>query len=193
MVVILAVVVAAVFVRALLRNPGQGPGRGAPAGQATPVAQVAPASPSPPARAIRPAIIKGTSVSSVDEQGQRQWELYAESVIVDSAAGTATLTVVRGTHFKDGRPATTFVAPRGVFSIVSRNVTLTGRVQARSAAGHALEADRVQWLAKKQQLEASGAVVLHQRGMTVYADRLTADVELQRTRLAGRIRVTVAP
>lgn len=188
----LAIAVISVFVWALLKNPNQAPERGAvPALRvtATPAPRV---SATPRGVAIPPAVIKGTSISSVDEKGRRQWELYADSVIVDGAAGTATLTSVRGTYFKEGQPAISFTAPRGTFFIATRNVTLSGHVLARSASGHALEADLVQWFAKTQQIEASGAVVLRQGGMTVHADRLTADAALRRTRLQGNIRVTVA-
>ena len=189
----LTIAVVSVFVWALLRNPDQMPGRGTatPALRvtATPGARVAR---TPRAGAIPAAEIKGSSISSVDEQGRRQWELYAESVTVDSTAGTAALTSVRGTYFQEGQPAISFTAPRGTFFINTRNVTLSGRVHARAASGYVLEADVVQWFAKTAQVEASGSVVLHQSGMTVHADRLTADVALKRTRLQGHIRVTVA-
>src|SRR3989304_702211 len=77
---------------------------------ATPGARVAR---TPRAGAIPAAEIKGSSISSVDEQGRRQWELYAESVTVDSTAGTAGLTSVQGTYFQEGQPAISFTAPRG--------------------------------------------------------------------------------
>lgn len=191
----LAVVAATLVVWALLRNPNTPPRPGVavptPALTQTP-GQRPPASPSPRAGVVPQAVIKGTTISSVDEKGRRQWELQATSVVVDSAAGTATLTTVAGTYFKEGKPAISFTAPRGTFFIVTRNVTLSERVQARSVSGHRLEANLMRWVHKTQQIEASGAIVLHQRGLTIYADRLTADAALQRTRLEGNIRVTVA-
>jgi len=191
--VALAVLAATLVVWALLRNPNQTSERAA----TSPVPRVTqtprpPVSPTPSAGGVPQAVIKGTTVSSVDEKGRRQWELRATSVVVDSAAGTAALTAVAGTYFKEGKPAISFTAPRGTFFIVTRNVALSERVQARSVSGHTLEADLIRWVHKTQQIEASGAIVLRQRGLTIYADRLTADVALQRTRLEGRIRVTVA-
>ena len=193
--VALAVVAVTLVVWALLRNPNTVPRQGAtapgPRVAQTPGQRPA-ASPTPRGGVVPPTVIKETTISSVDERGRPQWELHATSVVVDSAAGTVTLTGVTGTYFKEGKPAISFTAPRGTFFIVTRNVALSERVQARSVSGHRLEADLMRWIHKAQQIEASGAIVLHQRGLTIHADRLTADAALQRTRLEGRIRVTVA-
>lgn len=183
----LAVGAGLLVVLALLRSPARAPAP--PAVRATPTPT--PGAAAPPPTAIPPASIQGSTIASVDDKGRRQWELRAASVLVDSQAGTAALSAVVGTYFKEGRPAITFEAPRGTFFIATHVVTLSGRVRARAVSGPALEADLVRWLPRTQQLEATGAVVLHQRGMTIHADRLRADVALQRTRLEGKIRVTV--
>ncbi|MBI3998376.1 MAG: LPS export ABC transporter periplasmic protein LptC [Armatimonadetes bacterium] len=202
----LAVAAIPVLVWVLLQPSAPAPGpTSAPARPASEdaapstVAVASPATPpvsraSPPARpgGIPPVEVQHTSISSVDPQGRRQWDLRADSVVVDSSAGTATLTTVQGTYYQAGEPAMTFAAPRGTFYIATRNATLTGGVRARSTSGRSLEAEVVKWFPKVQQIEASGHVVLRQAGMTVRADRLTADVALQRTRLSGNIRVTVA-
>ncbi|MDR7522294.1 MAG: LPS export ABC transporter periplasmic protein LptC [Armatimonadota bacterium] len=159
---------------------GAGPGGGVrPAPQATPV-------PIPPVQVERSAI------STVDPQGRRQWDIRAATISVDGAAGTAQLTAVEGTFFQAGAMAVTFTAPRGTFYIATRNVTLAGGVFARSATGRTLEAEVVHWYPKIRQIEATGSVVLRQQGIVVRADRLTADVALQRTKLDGNIRVEVA-
>jgi LPS export ABC transporter protein LptC len=188
---VLAAAAVGVVVWALLRNPAAAPspGRQPPVPQVTQTPAPRPAA--TPTVVVPQAVIKGTTISSVDERGRRQWEIQAASVVVDSASGTAALTTVAGTYFKEGQRAVSFTAPRGVFVIATRNVTLSARVRAQSTAGYILEADVVRWINRAQQIEASGAVVLHQKGLTIHADRLTADAALQRTRLEGRIRVIV--
>ncbi len=175
---------------ALLQAPESAPGRLAapPEGSASPTPRAS-ASPKP---AGLPAIqVEGTGISTVDAAGRRQWDIRAEAVTVDGASSTATLTGVEGTYFRAGEPAIAFSAPRGIFHVTARTVTLSGRVRARATAGHTLEADVVKWFPKTQQIEASGSVALRQGGMVVLGDHLVADVALQRTRMTGNVRVSV--
>jgi len=133
--------------------------------------------------------VEHTAISTIDEGGRRQWDIRAEMVNVDGAGGTAALTTVEGTYFQAGEPLVAFDAPRGTFYIASRNVTLTGGVHARTTTGKTLDADDVKWFPKTKQIEATGAVVLRQKGLTVWADRLVADVALERYKLSGNVRV----
>jgi LPS export ABC transporter protein LptC len=185
----LAVAIVPLVIWALLQAPTTVPGRGSPA--SGPVATPAPARPSPtPTRArIPPVQVEHTAISTVDEGGRPQWDIHAESVTVDGVRGTASLTTVDGTYFQGGQPSVVFTAPRGTFYITSRDVVLSGGVQARATSGRTLEADYVKWSPKANQIEATGSVVLRQKGLTAWADRLTADIALEHYRLSGNVRV----
>ena len=188
--IVLGVALALLAVWALLRSPV--PGRpGTTLRPAAAVATPVPATPSPRAGRIPPVEADRPTITTLDREGRRQWELHAESAEANSASGTVVLTNVEGTYFQKGEPAIRFLAPRGTFFVATRNVTLEGRVRARAASGRTLEADVVKWFPRTQQVEASGHVMLRQKEMTVFADHLMADVALQRTRLQGNIRVTV--
>ncbi len=187
----LGIAVVPLVIWALLQAPDPAPGQAGsvPGPAASPTAQP---SPSPRPARLPPIEVEGTAISTVDAAGRRQWDIRAESVAVDGAFSTATLVAVEGTYFQAGEPAIAFSAPRGTFYVATRNVTLSGRVRARATSGYTLEADVVRWFPKTQQIEASGSVTLRQSGMIVHGDHLVADVSLQRTRMSGNIRVTVA-
>ncbi|MDR7554020.1 MAG: LPS export ABC transporter periplasmic protein LptC [Armatimonadota bacterium] len=176
----------AVVVAALLHGPGV-PAR-------TPVsafaAQDAPGA-RPAQHAVPPLEVRQTAITSVDAQGRRQWELQAQTVVVDNAAGVAVLTAVRGTYYKTGEPAISFSAPRGRFDLASREVVLSGGVRAQSTTGRRVFAETVRWFPRTHELEAIGRVVLEQGTWRIQADYLRADVTLQRTTLRGNIRATV--
>jgi LPS export ABC transporter protein LptC len=148
-------------------------------------------SPRPTPAGIPPVRVEGSAISTVDPQGLQQWDLRAETVAVDSAAGTVALTAVAGVFFEGGQPSVEFAAPRGTFYIATRDVTLEGGVKARAANGRTLEAVTVKWIPKTRRIEATGSVVLHQNGMIVRSDHLTSDTALQHAKLTGNIRVTV--
>lgn len=187
----LGIAVIPLVIWAMLQAPEPAPGR--PGSVLGPAASptVRP-SPSPRAARLPPIEVEGAAISTVDAAGRRQWDIRAESVAVDGASSTATLAAVEGTYFQAGEPAIAFSAPHGTFYVATRNVTLSGRVRARATSGQTLEADVVRWFPKTQRIEASGSVTLRQSGIIVQGDHLVADVSLQRTRMSGNIRVTVA-
>jgi LPS export ABC transporter protein LptC len=162
---------------------------GSPQGPGTRAAQ-------PPAQAASPAIppirVDHTAVSTVDQEGRPQWDIRAATVSVDGTARTAELTGIEGVYYHEGLPSVTFAARRGTFHLATRDVTLSGGVRAQAASGRLLEAQTVQWSPRTGEIVASGDVVLRQEGMSVKADRLVADATLQRTRLSGNVRVTIA-
>src|SRR3972149_3165936 len=82
-------------------------------------------------------------------------------------------------------------APAALLSTKTQDMTLSGGVRARAAGERLLEAERVQWLAGRHLLVATGNVRLTQARITVRADRLESDVALRTTKLSGNIRVTV--
>lgn len=173
----------------LLRGPGQEP-EAAPVLRRTVVATPQP-TPTPQSRQIPPVEAEQTTITTADDKGRKQWEIHADVVVVDSTSNTAQLTRVRGTYFQKGEPAVTFTAPRGVFNIQTRNVALVDGVRAAATSGRMIEARQVTWYLKKQLIEASGSVVLRQKGLTVRADRVTTDLKLTNARLEGNVRVDV--
>ena len=140
---------------------------------------------------IPPVEAEQTTITTADDKGRKQWEIHADVVVIDSASNTAQLTKVRGTYFQKGEPAVTFTAPRGVFYIQTRNVALVDGVHAAATSGRTIDARQVTWHMKTQLIEAVGAVVLRQKGLTVRADRMTTDLKLTNAKLEGNVRVDV--
>lgn len=177
---------------AYLTKTASEPARQPPVAPAAPAAAMPTPTPPPPRTGQIPAVeVERTTVTTVDAQGRRQWELRADEVVVDSTSNTAVLTRVQGTYFQHGRPAISFSAARGTFNVLTRIVALVGSVRAQATTGRSFEANSVQWDPKKQQVVATGAVVLRQKGLTLRADRLTADTSLRHANLVGNIRVVV--
>ena len=172
----------------LLRGPTGEP-------QAAPVLRRTAATPQPTPTArggqIPPVEAEQTTITTADDKGRKQWEIHADVVVIDSASNTAQLTKVRGIYFQKGELAVTFTAPRGVFYIQTRNVALVDGVHAAATSGRTIDARQVTWRMKTQLIEAVGAVVLRQKGLTVRADRMTTDLKLTNAKLEGNVRVDV--
>lgn len=177
----------------LLRGPVREQGAAAPILRRTVTATPVPQSTSTPAGGqIPPVEAEQPTLTTADEKGRRQWEIHADTVVVDSTANLAKLTNVRGTYYQKGDPVVTFTAPRGTFDIRSRDVALMDGVHASATAGRSIDARVVNWYTKKETIEAVGSVVLRQKGLTVHADRVTTDLKLTNAKLQGNVRVDVA-
>jgi LPS export ABC transporter protein LptC len=188
----LAVAAALFAVWALLRGPASEPTASArrETQSAGPAASPT-ATPTPRPAALPPVRVERTAISTVDASGRPQWEMRAQTVALDGNTGIATLTGVAGIYYEAGQRSATITAARGVLTIATRNVVLSGGVHAESTSGRTLDARTVKWFPGRHQVEAEGAVILRQRGMTVRADRMVADISLQRTRMSGNIKVTM--
>lgn len=135
--------------------------------------------------------IEGTTLSAADPAGRRLWDLRAAQLSVDNAKQRVVLTRVTGQFYSRGAAQLTFSAPNAVFHITSRDVEMTGGVVGRAADGRVLRASRVRWSAGQRAIQATGTVVLTQRGVAIHSDRLVADAALDQVRFSGNVLVRV--
>lgn len=157
---------------------------------ASPTARTTP----PPATGqptVPPVRIDQGRISGAEPAARVQWELRAEALVVDAGRQQVHLERVEGKFYERGTLLITFTAPRGVFRMVARDILLSGGVRARATSGRLVEAERMQWLAARRLLIATGHVRLVQDRVTMRADRLESDIGLRKTRLMGNITVTV--
>ncbi|MBI4279458.1 MAG: LPS export ABC transporter periplasmic protein LptC [Armatimonadetes bacterium] len=161
------------------------PAAGASKGASTRPATRAPA-PDPGAPYLE---IRGTAVTGSDARGRRQWDLRAQSLVVDDAKDVMHMDQVTGTLFRQGAPAITLQAGTGVVRLRTRVVEMGGGVEATSADGRRLRAQQMTWSATEDRLVATGGVTFREGNTTINADRLESDVSLQRTRFSGNVRV----
>lgn len=163
-----------------------------PAAALTPTPASAHGAPTPAYGAAPPPeiAVAGGRLTGGDKAGAVRWELRARTLETDASRQQVRLEGVEGKFFERGRTVLTVAAASAVFSVGTQDLTLSGEVRAR-AQGRSLTAGRVQWLAARRLLVATGGVVLVQDRITVRADRLESDIGLRRARLSGNIRVTV--
>ena len=175
-----------------LRGGAPAGSSGSPGGASPPSAIPSPArTPAPGGAPLPPVSVEESRITGGDAAGRLQWDLRAATLETDVARQEVRLRRVEGTFYERGALVLTLAAPDAVFSTKTQDMTLSGGVRARAAGDRLLEAERVQWLAGRHLLVATGNVRLTQARITVRADRLESDVALRTTKLSGNIRVTV--
>ncbi len=177
--------------------------------QGTPEAELSPRSPAVPAPAkpggsklkpaappapatLPPAQLQQGTLTGTDEQGRKQWELSTDSLATDETHHRVQLERVRGKFYKDGKVQMSLAAARAVFFTDTKDVELTGNVQAVTQDGRTMRAPYARWEASRKRLIASGGVVVTQQGMTIRADQVISDLALKNTTFSGHVVVTVA-
>ena len=175
-----------------LRGGAPAGSSGSPSGASPPPAIPSPArTPAPGGAPLPPVSVEESRITGGDAAGRLQWDLRAATLETDVGRQEVRLRRVEGTFYERGVLVLSLAAPDTVFSTKTQDITLSGGVRARAAGDRLLEAERVQWLAGRHLLVATGNVRLTQARITVRADRLESDVALRTTKLSGNIRVTV--
>jgi len=177
----------------LVRGGSPAGSSGSLAGASPPPAATPSPAPTPPpgGTSLPPVSVEESRITGGDAAGRLQWDLRAATLEADAARQEVRLQRVEGKFYERGALVLTLAAPGAVFSTKTQDITLSGGVRARAAGDRLLEAERVQWLAARRLLVATGNVRLTQDRITVRADRLESDIALRKTKLSGNIRVTV--
>ncbi len=118
-----------------------------------------------------------------DEQGRPIWKLTAKALQGQSGGKQAEgmLIDVRGWLYRHGKPVLQFTARYARAHSERKEVEAWGSVQAISRVSNArLQADRILWKAREDQIIASGRVVVQWGELVMRDNRLTLDTALQK-------------
>lgn len=118
--------------------------------------------------------------------GRLVWELTTESSRVDVNTQASSFENAAGKYyFADGR-VLTITAPSGVYDSKSRNVKLTGGVQAETTDGERLTSRVLEWVAAEDRLIATENARFTKPGFSVTADKIEGWSGFSRFRATGR-------
>ncbi|HEY3248550.1 MAG TPA: LPS export ABC transporter periplasmic protein LptC [bacterium] len=178
--------------------------QGAPAAELPPPHAAQPATPEPPKPPkgtpasptapvmLPPVQLEQGKLTGTDDAGHKQWELTTDNLTTDDVHHRVVLEHVHGQFYKQGKVQMTLVAARAIFATDTKDVELTGDVQARTQDGRTMRAPRARWEAARKRLVATGGVTVTQQGMTIRADQVVSDLDLKNTVFTGHVIVTVA-
>lgn len=121
-------------------------------------------------------------------QGERQFELDA-AVIADEDGWVRIETIRNGVLYRDGRPFVTFDADLGRWNRTTNNLILSGNVSLVYDDRVSMRTERLEWRAADELVVAPGPVYMVIDGDVVEAASMEADLEEERVRLSGNVRI----
>ncbi|MFA4967277.1 MAG: LptA/OstA family protein [Candidatus Margulisiibacteriota bacterium] len=148
------------------------------------------------------------------QNGIKYWEIKAKTSSLNKSTGRAELKEARGTFFKAGKPALKFISPYVIWNMNKKEITLKepigfdekaeSKVQElikkardistfilparalKKEEGYFFKARELNWVLKDKQIVCSGGIYLKKGEISGLADKLEADVGLERVKIFGK-------
>ncbi len=118
------------------------------------------------------------------------WEITTESSEIDAKTQETTFKNATGKFYEENGNVLTVTAPAGKYSAETKNVVLTGGVDAKTTDNMTLKADKVEWIAKDESLIATGSAVVTKPNMTASGDQIIAKDDFTDLSIKGNAHVT---
>lgn len=134
------------------------------------------------------ASFQGARIAWDDANGMRLMEAEFKEAIA-SQSGTSASVELRGVKaslFKDGKVASTLIAPTMTANSSAREILATGGVQILSPSQHATaRSDELVWKSRENKVLGTGAVKMTVGNISITARRFEADTALKKARFTG--------
>lgn len=124
-------------------------------------------------------------------RGQRQFELDA-ATIADDDEWVRIEEIRNGVLYRDGRVFVTFDADAGSWHRATNDLVLTGNVSLVYEERASMHTERLEWRADDELVVAPGPVRMVIDGDVAEADAMEADLDEERVRLRGDVRIVRA-
>lgn len=149
----------------------------------------APAPPSPDAPSGPRIMSYENNTLHEERDGRTVWTLTAKRVSVDIDTNDTTMEGIEGTFYsKDGRTLT-LQADEGSMDSATRDVVLTGSIQATMSDGARLQAQELKWTSAEGVLTAEGDAAITRDDVRATGDRIMSSDEFQQFTITGNARI----
>ena len=119
------------------------------------------------------------------KNGKVIWELTANTIAIDPTSGKIALVDVKAVFYREDGNKLNVTAKNGSFDNKTRDMDLSGEVNAVSTDGGKLTADKVDWRQKEELIIAKGNVRLEKTDVVATAQEAQTDKALEQIRLSG--------
>ena len=124
-----------------------------------------------------------------ERDGRTVWTLTAKCVNVDIDTNDTTMQGIEGTFYSaDGRTLA-LQADEGHMDSATRNIVLTGSIEATTSDGASLRAQELKWTSAEGVLTAEGDAEITRDDIRATGDRIASTDEFQRFTITGNARV----
>lgn len=126
---------------------------------------------------------------SEERDGRTVWKMTAEKVNVDIDTNDTGMVKIDGTFYSDDGRSLTLKADEGRMDSKTRDIVLTGTIEATTSDGARLRAKEVKWTAADGSLSAEGDAELIRDGIRATGDRIVSTDQFQKFSVIGNAHI----
>ncbi|OGI03366.1 MAG: LPS export ABC transporter periplasmic protein LptC [Candidatus Melainabacteria bacterium GWF2_37_15] len=128
------------------------------------------------------------------KNGQKFWEVYAETGHYDNGNNIAVLKNIAGNFYKDDGVVLSVQSPEATFNKDNKEIKLQGGAQAANNKGVYIRADEICWTGSKDEVTAKGNVkIIKEDGLMTVSDESSFDTDFTNLKLSGNVNSYVFP
>ena len=126
---------------------------------------------------------------SEERDGRTIWKMTAEKVNVDIDTNDTSMLKIDGTFYTEDGRTLTLHAEEGRMDGKTRNVVLTGTIEATTSDGASLRAKQITWTAEEGSLSAEGDAELIRDDIRATGDRIVSTDGFQQFSIIGNAHI----
>jgi len=130
----------------------------------------------------------GNTISQ-QKDGKPLWELSAETIEVDVTTKNVTMKNIKGIFYQTNGGKIDITAPGAVLDNTTKDIVMTGKVQAIASDGATFTAQQTHWSGPEQRFYGSGAVALTKDGTVMTGDKLESDANMAKIKMLGNAKI----
>ena len=126
---------------------------------------------------------------SEERDGRTVWKMTAEMVNVDIDTNDTGMVKIDGTFYTDDGRSLTLKAEEGHMDSKTRDIVLTGSIEAMTSDGASLRAKQIKWTAAEGSLTAEGDAELIRDDIRATGDRIVSTDQFQKFSVIGNAHI----
>ena len=130
----------------------------------------------------------GNSIKE-EKDGKPLWEIAAETIEIDVTTKNVNMKNIKGTFYQTNGGKIDITAPGAVLDSKSKDIVMTGKVQAIASDGATFTAQQTHWSGQQRTFYGSGDVVLTKDGSVMTGDNIESDADMAKMKVYGNAKI----
>lgn len=130
----------------------------------------------------------GNSITE-ERDGKRLWELSAETIEIDINTKNMKFKNAKGIFYQENGSKIEIIAPEAVVDSKTKEIGMTGKVQAMVSDGTTFTAQEIRWSGTEQRFSGSGNVLLTQGDAVLTGDHIESDGNMSKIKVYGHANI----
>lgn len=130
----------------------------------------------------------GNSITE-EKDGKPLWQLGAETIEIDVKTKNMNMKNIKGTFYQANGGKIDITAPGAVLDSKTKDIVMTGKVQATASDGTAFTAEETRWSGQQERFYGSGNVLFTKDDTVMTGDKIESDANMAKIKVYGNAKI----